>query len=564
MLQKLSVLLACLLLLNACTQRVSPDSAESVPSSPPPSASTPESQPEPELPASPALSLEEWWSGYLYDAVYRFQSDYDAESPMGASGTIAEYCAVRLISDGKMDSGTKTYYAGGSFDRALVEDYVMRYFHVGLDALDLVKQLSDDGKTLELQFMQAFDPGEKLDGTLTNGAFTLTGQAKNPDGTVALTVTRDDDVLTTFTMAPNGQGGWYFKRVRVDFTAGKTPEQLASVKLSGTYRTAKELNGMDSRRGSGRTWSGGELGGKLLLADAPDQYNPRSILRMSLVSMSDLSEVKTAFQLEKGEYCRTVSADGTRIVALTNQRILTWGPDFSAPQSSAYPEALKALYPGEYPQISFSPDGKLATYANAKGLVLLDLKSGQETLFAEHPDTGEDSNIMAITSYGAPTFLPGGRRISARIYGYESTAGIFVYDLDAKSGQTLAATYGWESFDFIAGNKIIAFQVGGSGDASYCLDLDTGDKTEFTLPPEIKQILPASSGKTMLLLGGLGNYRWQLYRMNLDTLQLEKQEFAFQSADTDPQILGVSESGAVLLNYFSFETGSGEYILAQG
>ncbi|MEM1485039.1 hypothetical protein V6615_09180 [Oscillospiraceae bacterium PP1C4] len=554
-----AVLLAlCILPVFGCMS--SPNKIETAPSSA--SASEISSQSEP-APVQSEPSLYEWWSDYIYDAVYTLQSDYPSMVQYDSCAMV-EYCGIRMFREGKITEAGKD--ADGNdrsiLPKELLSEYMLRYFNTPLSDLDTLKLESDDGASILFYLPVGIEApaGESpADQSLSNGPFKLTDAKSNEDGTVTLTVLRDDNLKTYFTMAPNQQG-YYIKSVRQDW--GKKSD---AIQMTGKYITANTLLGMDGRHGIGYMYGQGEIDGHILLVDS--EMNS-SLLTLSLVSTTDLSETMHEIPLAKDETFLSAEADETQITVLTDKRIFTMGAGFSNQTEEPLPAAFIKLFPDGVPEFDVSKDRTKAVYSDNDGISLFDFTTGTKKLLAKHPNynpNAQDDAILSWITYGNVKLINDDTQVLATIHGYENSRGQFIYDLETDKGTTFEVTYGWDALDLVIGDKAIAFQrENRDEDPNFApniwMDVKTGETHAFDLPPEIKYLLPAASGDQLLVMGDLGNRRWQLYRMNLDTMQLEKLDFSFSGED--PQMIAAGKNGSLLFVYYSFDGGTGEYILA--
>ncbi len=246
------------------------------------------------------------------------------------------------------------------------------------------------------------------------------------------------------------------------------------------------------------------------------------------------------------------------------------GAGFSNQTERELPETFISLFPGGMPVYDLSADMQRVVYANSEGIALYDFSANTEKLLARHPnynpsDTGKE--VMGWVTYGKVSFISNDTQVEATIYGYEHTAGRFVYDLETGEAATFDAVYGYFGSPVIIDGKAVAFfRTNSQGDPDFAphiwMDVESGEIHPLELPPGLQYILPAASKSSLLLLGNEGNSRMQLYSLNLDSMLIEKQDFTFAGAGEDPLVICATENGKLLLVYYSFEGGTGEYILA--
>lgn len=563
--QPLTAVSLCLcLLLGACAPRNETPGAPSLPE-----ASSAVSQPslESSFAVQPytqrEMNLEDWWDEYLFDAAYSLQSDYPTVPQMD-TGAMIEYCGKKMYRDGVLAQAGK-----GVGDSLLPKDtlneYMLRYFNRPLSQLDTLKLENEDATAL-LYYINThgIDETDESVGYLKNGPFTLTDAQPAEDGKFHLTIEVEGSQTETFVMAPHlDREGYYFEQVIIDY--GQTPEIIT---LSGNYLQAPSLLGFSPSHGSGRLYSYGEIAGRILLVSS---QRDSSLVSMSLVSSQDLSEIKKEISLSKEETFISATACESRILFVTSQRLITMGADFSDYKEVSLPQTLmQSIHMGsdDYARLTFNTDLSQAVYCNHQGVCLYDFSTDQATLLLEHPDynpNAQGKEMMANKTYGSAQFIENGTKILANIYGYEHTAGRTIYDLATKEAKTVEDPW-LADYLVVEDGKGLSFNVYDENTASvyhYWTDMETGEEHPITFPSGLKDIqtIVSEDKGTVLIFGSTGNRHYELYKMNLQTMEPEKTDFLFTG--TDPYIIGACNNGNFMFLYFDLDGGPGAYILAK-
>lgn len=586
--QKLTALFLAGLLVafSGCMQ---PRRAGSSPSAPPSSEeeeiifewerSSSEEESASSVPEMPEMSLYDWWRDYIYDAVYPFQGSYPTLVQYD-SQSIIEYCGIRMFRDAVISEAGKS--AGDSIlPKDKLADYTKRYFNVRLNDLDVSRLTSEDGNAILYYLPVGSDrSGENPanESLNNNDVFKLVEAAPaDADGVIRLRVDRDDGQIHYFYMAPHEDGsGYYFKRIEVNH--GQLPKE---VEFEGEYITVDTLLGMPAS-GAGSLHCWGEIGGKLLLSWSSGMSG---YVVLGLVDSYDLTEKRYEFQLRDGETFLSAIPQTERIVLITDQRIATRDINFEDPREVPIPEKMKQGSDGAVPDFALSSDRKKAAFVNDKGLCLYDFGTDSVRLLAEHPtpkaDEDADSSseaepadeqgkpeLMSQATFTKPAFFDNDTKLYCHTAGYEWVSGLYIYDLAENKGREMDEAYSWVNSAggeqmTLVGNKAFAFGL--SSEQSIVphlwLDLATEETHTVELPYEIRNIVTAPSKNGLLVLGSAGESQgWQLFEMDMDTMQLNNTGFSVRGLT--PQVIGGADNGRLLLTYYSLDGGGGGYLLA--
>lgn len=559
----ITLFLAAAILLCAC-QTANPSS-----SSEPELVSSQE--PEQFVPEMPEMSEFDWWANYIYDACYPLQGDYPSKIQFDTFGML-EYAALKAHRDNALQLLGKASLSGDDLmSKEVLGEYTRRYFNVEIDELDIKQMENEDGTALVFYVnTSGTKPGENpADETLTHEAFILEDVVEKENGRFEIKVgmTYDgDDQKTYFTMAPHADAsGYYIEQIRQDWG----PRDPA-VQFEGTYTEKDTLLFQDGRHGLGSTYSCGEIGGKVLINW---NYFKSGWLLLSLVSTDDMSEETYEMELQKGEEVISVGTDENQILIQTTKRVVTMGPDFSNfKEIELPPEFLAAFADGEMNTlVAFSSDLKKAAFTTEYGIELYDFDTKQITQLAKHPNydaAAEGKDMMSFLTYGNLRFTENDTKLMATIYGYEHIGGRFIYDLKTGESVTHESSGGWYDNSVILGD--LAFSLNEPNEdyttvSHMWTNLATGENGTLKMPDESPLQYFASNGETVLAMIGEGetdgysHKAYRLHALNLETKTFEPKDFVVKGID--PQLIAAAKNGKIMLVWYSFDGGTGGYVL---